>query len=65
MQGFWRTHDTVRYPSLNGDPNFIANLDWVPDQGYSLGLDITPAGGITVTNGRNNFSKSYKARAAQ
>jgi len=65
LQGFWRTHYSVRYPELNGDPNYIANLDWVPDQGYSLGLDITPAGGITVTNGRNNFSRSYKTRAAQ
>jgi beta-lactamase superfamily II metal-dependent hydrolase len=65
LQGFWRTHDTIRYPELNGDPNYIANLDWVPDQGYALALNISPGGDITVTNGRNNFSKSYKARAAQ
>jgi hypothetical protein len=55
----------VRYPSLNGDPNYIANPDWVPDQAFSLNLDITPWGSITVTNGRNKFSRTYKARAAQ
>jgi beta-lactamase superfamily II metal-dependent hydrolase len=65
LEGFWRTHYTVRYPDLNGDPNYIANLNGVPDQGYSIGLDITPRGVITVTNSRNNFSKTYKARAAQ
>ena len=65
LKGFWRTHYTVRYPALNGDPNYIANPDWMPDQGYSLNLDIAPAGKITVTNTRNNFSQSYTARAAQ
>jgi beta-lactamase superfamily II metal-dependent hydrolase len=65
LQGFWQSHYSVRYPALNGDPNLIANLDWIPDQSYPITLDITPGGGITVINGRNNFSKSYKARAAQ
>jgi competence protein ComEC len=65
LEGFWRTHYTVRYPDLNGDPGYIANLNGAPDQGYSIGLDITPSGGITVTNSRNNFSKTYKARAAR
>jgi hypothetical protein len=54
----------VRYPALNGDQNYIANLDWLPDQAYSLNLDIAPTGDITVTNTRNNFSKTYKARGA-
>ena len=44
---------------------YHANPNWIPDQYYHLGLDITPAGQITVTNSRNNFSKTYKARAAQ
>jgi hypothetical protein len=55
----------LRYPDLNGDPNLIANLEQLPDQGYSIGLDITPRGEIKVTNGRNQFSKTYKARAAR
>jgi beta-lactamase superfamily II metal-dependent hydrolase len=61
LKGFWRIHYSVRYPDLNGDPNFIANLEATPDQGYSIGMDITPRGEITVTNGRNQFSKTYKA----
>ncbi len=64
LKGFWRLHYSVRYPDLNGDPNYIANLNAAPDQGYSLGLNITPAGNITVTNSRNQFSQTYKARAA-
>lgn len=65
LQGFWRTHYTVRYPDLNGDPNYIANLNWIPDQGYTVDLDISPAGRISVTNTRNNFTRTYTARAAQ
>jgi len=62
LQGFWREHYSVRYPDLNGDPNYIANLNQQPDQGYSISVDITPKGTITVTNDRNQFSKVYHAR---
>ena len=65
LQGFWRVHYTVRYPDLNGDPNYIANLNDLPDQGYPIALNITRAGKITVRNGRNGFSKTYKAHAAE
>lgn len=64
LKGFWRTHYTVRYPELNGDPNYIANLEATQDVGYYISLDLTPAGDIIVTNSRNQFSKTYKARAA-
>jgi competence protein ComEC len=64
LEGFWRSHYTVRYPGLNGDPNMIANLDWVPDQGYSIDLDIAPSGRVTMTNTRNHFTKSYQARSS-
>ncbi len=62
LEGFWREHDSVRYPDLNGDPNYIANLDQQPDRGYSILVDVTPRGKITVTNERNQFSKAYQAR---
>jgi beta-lactamase superfamily II metal-dependent hydrolase len=65
LEGFWRTHYSVRYPDLNGDPNYIANLNVLPDSSYPIDLDITPGGNITVTNPRNDFSKTYTARAAQ
>lgn len=64
LQGFWRIHYSVRYPDLNGDPNYIANLEGTPDQGNWFKVDITPGGEITVSNTRNNFSKTLKARAA-
>ncbi len=62
LEGFWRSHYTVRYPDLNGDPDMIANLDWVPDQGYAIDLDVTPSGRVTVTNTRNHVSRNYQAR---
>jgi competence protein ComEC len=64
LQGFWRLHDTVRYPDLNGDPDYIANRkEGVADQGYAITLDISHDGSITVTNGRNQFRKTYRARS--
>jgi hypothetical protein len=60
----WMLHYTVRYPGLNPDPNFIANLNWVPDLNFNLAAAVTRDGRITVTNGRNGFSRSYRARAA-
>lgn len=65
LQGFWRMHATTRFPQLDGDPNYIVNLNQEPDHAYPLELDVTPAGTITVTNTRNQFSKSYQSRAAQ
>ncbi len=65
LQALWKSHYSVRYPALNGDPNLIANLDVSPDEGYPIEVDVTPSGLITVTNGRNHFSKTYKARGAR
>lgn len=62
LKGFWRTHYSVRYPDLNGNPNYIANLNVLPEHSYPIDLDISPGGKITVTNGRNGFSKTYYAR---
>jgi competence protein ComEC len=64
-QAFWLLHYTARYPALNPELNYIANPDWVPDQNFNLLATVTPAGLITVTNGRNHLSRTYKARAAQ
>lgn len=64
LEGTWMEHRSVRYPDLNPDANYIANLEPTPDEGYPVTVDITPGGAITVTNGRNHFSKTYKAHAA-
>jgi beta-lactamase superfamily II metal-dependent hydrolase len=44
LAAFWRVHYSVRYPELNGDPNYIANLNGVPDARYSVDLDVSPEG---------------------
>lgn len=62
LQGFWRVHYSVRYPELNPDPDYIANLDGTPDERYTIALSITPKGKITVTNARNGFARTYQAR---
>jgi competence protein ComEC len=65
LQGFWRLHYSVRYPDLNPDPNYIVNLNQPQDMAFPLNVDVSPAGKITVTNPRNDFSKTYESRAAQ
>jgi competence protein ComEC len=65
LEGLWQAHSYVRNPDLNGDPSYIANLDQQPDKAYPIEMEISPAGQIQVTNGRNQFSKSYTARGVQ
>ena len=65
LQGFWRLHYSVRFPDLNPDANYIANLNEQPDLTNPIKFDITPSGKITVTNPRNGFSKTYESREAQ
>ena len=62
LKGFWRSHDTTRYPEQNGDPDYIANRDGETDQGHAIVLDVAADGQITVTNTRNGFSRRYSAR---
>ena len=33
-----------------------------PDRGYNVSLAITRDGGVTVTNSRNGFSKTYQVK---
>lgn len=65
LEGLWREHVAVLHPETNGDPSYIANLDWVPDQNYTINLSITFDGLITVANSRNRFTKTYRAREAR
>lgn len=65
LEGLWRGHISVKTADMNGDPNYIANLDELPDKAYPIDIDISPAGKIIVTNERNQFSQTYTARAAQ
>lgn len=65
LEGFWRLQASTRYPEMNGDPHYIANLSPPPDHGYPIELDITKDGKITVTNPRNGFTKTYQARGTE
>ncbi len=65
LEGLWMPHYSVRYPNLNPNPNYIANLNQQPDMAYPIDLDITRSGEITVTNTRNGFSKTYESREAR
>jgi competence protein ComEC len=64
LEGRWMSHYSVRYPALNPNPDYIANLDVQPDQAYPIDVDIASSGKITVINPRNGFTKTYWARAA-
>ena len=60
LQGFWKLHASTVNPELNGDPDYIANLEPAPDYGKNIRLDIARSGKVTVTNSRNGFSKTYQ-----
>ncbi|HVY35319.1 MAG TPA: MBL fold metallo-hydrolase [Caulobacteraceae bacterium] len=62
LQGFWKLHASLADGNLDGDPNYIANLQPSPDQGYAIGLDIAPGGKVVITNSRNGFSKTYQMK---
>ena len=75
LQGFWRLHESYKFPELSGDKDYIANLNppqaeidkvaqkpWEapPDMGHAIMAEVWKSGRITVTNMRNGFSKTYQ-----
>ncbi len=77
LQGFWQLHDSYAHPEWAKDKDYVANLNPAsadvakyakamfttpPDQGYDIALSITKDGGVTVTNSRNGFSKTYQVK---
>lgn len=62
LQGFWKMHASKAHGELDGDPNFIANLQSAPDPGDSIRLNIARDGRISARNTRNGFSKSYRVK---
>ena len=62
LEDIWQSHYSVAGGKDKNPPeDFIANLD-EKCQGKWLKLSAKTDGSFTVTNGRNGFSKSYKAR---
>jgi competence protein ComEC len=61
IQDIWQLHYAVSAGKLNNvSEQFIANPDQADDQGKWIKLSAESNGNFTVTNSRNNFSKTYK-----
>jgi beta-lactamase superfamily II metal-dependent hydrolase len=64
VEGIWQIHRAVRSEtSQNAAPDMIANLEeGNPDQGFGIKVTVAKDGKFTVTNLRNNFSKTYTSK---
>lgn len=61
LQGFWPAHQTEMDPKEGELIDYTANLLGGQD-GFATTVRVSDAGDITVTNERNSFSKTYRAR---
>jgi hypothetical protein len=65
IEGIWQGHRSLldADPTHNTTPDMIANLEeGAADQGYTITAAVSADGTFTVTNSRNGFAKTYKAR---
>lgn len=65
IEGIWQEHLSLldKDPSHNTAENMIANFEETADcQGHWIKASVEPDGKFTVTNSRNGFSKTYRAR---
>jgi beta-lactamase superfamily II metal-dependent hydrolase len=63
IEGIWQLHLTLdRDAEHNTNEEMIANLAATHESAYGIRVDVRSNGEFTVTNSRNGFSKSYKAR---
>jgi len=61
LQDLWQVHYSVEGSTANNvDEKFIANPDENNDAGHYLKVSAQMDGTFTVTNSRNNFTKTYK-----
>lgn len=59
LEDMWQLHYAIPAGrELNSPDTFIANTDEVCE-GHWISLTATPDGAFTITNSRNNYSKSY------
>lgn len=56
----WQVHQALKDADANRPADYIANLDGPVDNGFSLEASVFPNGEITVSNSRNNFTRTYK-----
>jgi competence protein ComEC len=64
LQDVWQIHwSEVADKEQNSPEQMIANMTPTAEcKGHWMKVSVEPNGKFTVTNGRNNFSKSYQAR---
>src|SRR6185369_11253915 len=65
IEGIWQLHRSLLDvdPAHNTAPDMIANLDeGAADQGLTITAAVSADGTFTVTNSRNGFAKTYRAR---
>jgi competence protein ComEC len=65
VEGVWQGHKSlvVTEPTQNTAENMIANLEDTPDcKGHWIKASVARNGAVTMTNGRNGYSKTYEAR---
>jgi beta-lactamase superfamily II metal-dependent hydrolase len=62
LEDYWQEHYLIASgDKANVAPDFIANIEGSPD-GKMIKVSVEQDGTFTVTNMRNNFSKTYKPR---
>jgi len=62
LEDYWQAHYLIAGgEKTNAPPDYIANIEGSPD-GKWIKISVERNGTFTVTNTRNNFSKTYKPR---
>jgi competence protein ComEC len=64
IEGIWQVHRAIRSDAAhNTNEQMIANMDdGAADKGLGIRVSVAKDGKFTVTNTRNNFSKTYTSR---
>ena len=61
IQDIWQSHfSAMAGPDNNAPEQFLANMSAQDCQGFAIKVSARRDGSFTVTNMRNNFSKTYK-----
>jgi hypothetical protein len=62
LEDYWQAHYLIAGgEKANAPPDYIANIEGSSD-GKAIKVSVERDGTFTVTNTRNNFTKTYKPR---
>jgi len=63
IEGIWQLHKTLLDPDHNTSEELIANLEESADcKGNWIRAAVSSDGVLTMTNGRNGVTKTYRVR---